>query len=274
MVFGDIKEGELQEAVVDGIRYAYATGETTASVIHDDSYQGLTAVTIPAEVVINGKTFSVTAIGHSAFKYSGNITSISLPEGLETIGDHAFVMGGFTEIKLPSTLQKIGKEAFWNCCMKTMIIPEGVKTIGDFAFANMYNLTQLDLPNSLTKTGYKLIFGCNQLKSVNSYITDPYAISSSTFISELNFVTETNTWVTTPSPATLYVPHGTKEKYEALSGWTTFANIKERPSEEETSIQSIRVPAENEKILDLSGRQMKALGKGVYITNGKKILVK
>ena len=41
MVFGDIKEGELQEAVVDGIRYAYATGETTASVIHDDSYQGL-----------------------------------------------------------------------------------------------------------------------------------------------------------------------------------------------------------------------------------------
>ncbi|MBR6171425.1 MAG: C10 family peptidase [Bacteroidaceae bacterium] len=272
--FGDIKEGELQEAVVDGIRYAYATGETTASVIHDDSYQELTAVTIPAEVVINGKTFSVTAIGHSAFKYSGNITSISLPEGLETIGDYAFVMGGFTEIKLPSTLQKIGKEAFWNCCMETMIIPEGVQTIGDFAFANMYNLTQLDLPNSLTKTGYKLIFGCNQLKSVNSYITDPYAISSSTFISELNFVTETNTWVITPSPATLYVPHGTKEKYEALSGWTTFANIKERPSEEETSIQSIRVPAENEKILDLSGRQMKALGKGVYITNGKKILVK
>lgn len=272
--FGVIEEGELLETVVDGIRYAYTTGGNTATVIHDDSYQELTAVTIPAEVVINGKTFSVTTIGRSAFNSCGNITSISLPEGLETIGDYAFVGCGFTEIKLPSTLQKIGKEAFWNCCMKTMIIPEGVKTIGDFAFANMYNLTQLDLPNSLTKTGYKLIFGCNQLKSVNSYITDPYAISSSTFISELNFVTETNTWVTTPSPATLYVPHGTKEKYEALSGWTTFANIKERPSEKETSIQSIRMKSGKDKIFDLSGRQMKALRKGVYITNGKKILVK
>lgn len=87
-------------------------------------------------------------------------------------------------------------------------------------------------------------------------------------------MTETNIWVTTPSPATLYVPHGTKEKYEALCGWTTFANIKERPSEEETSIQSIRVKAEKDKIFDMSGRQMKALRKGMYITNGKKILVK
>lgn len=41
-------------------------------------------------------------------------------------------------------------------------------------------------------------------------------------------------WELVPSQATLYVPFGTMEKYKALSGWTTFAGIKERPEEAET----------------------------------------
>lgn len=271
--FEDIEEGELQEAVVGGIRFAYATGGSTATVIHDDSYQELSTVTIPATVIISGKNYNVTAIGHSAFMYNSNITNVLLPEGLETIKDFAFVGVGFTEIKLPSTLKKIGQEAFWNCNAETMILPEGVKTIGDQVFNNMYNLTRLDLPKSLTKIGKELVLGCSNLNLVNSYMTDPYAIGSSTFASVRTFVTATDTWVYTPSPATLYVPYGTKEKYEALSGWTKFASIKERPKDE-TDIQSIRMKAENNKVFDLSGRQVKGHGKGVYITNGKKILVK
>lgn len=269
--FEAIEEGELQEAVVGGIRYAYATGGTTATVIYDDSYQELTTVTIPATVVINGKTYSVTAIGRLAFFNCIDITSVSLPEGLETIGKEAFRNTPFAVFKLPSTLKKIGQEAFVSNMMETMIIPEGVKTIGDNAFAYMRELTRLDLPKSLTKIGYELIQECNKLNSVNSYITDPYSVSSGTFIFDLSYVAATDTWVYTPSPATLYVPYGTKEKYEALSGWTKFASIKERPKDE-TAIQSIHVKEENGKVFDLSGRQVKGLGKGVYITNGKKIL--
>lgn len=73
MVFGDIKEGELQEAVVDGIRYAYATGETTASVIHDDSYQGLTAVTIPGAP--KASDFTTTAFLYYSFSSNKSVSS-------------------------------------------------------------------------------------------------------------------------------------------------------------------------------------------------------
>lgn len=269
-LFGIIEEGELREAVVDGIRYAYATGGTTATVIQDDSYQELTDANIAASLIIDGQIHKVTAIGNSAFLYCYNLSSVSLPDGLETIGKRAFIGAGFTDIKLPSTLKAIGDEAFWNTNVQTMIVPEGVETIGDQAFANMHSLTRLDLPESLTKMGVRLILGCEKLTSVNSSITDPYAISSYTFIFEQSLVTDS--WVLTPSPATLYVPIGTKVKYETLSGWTKFANITEGPKEDETGIHPIRTEAEKHKIFDLSGRQVKRPGKGVYITNGKPVI--
>ena len=41
-----------------------------------------------------------------------------------------------------------------------------------------------------------------------------------------------------------------------------------------TGINAIRMEAENGKVFDLNGRQIKTPGKGVYIINGKKVVVK
>lgn len=271
--FDVIEEGELVESVVDGIRYAYATGGTTATVVRDDSYQELTEVTIPATVVINGKTLQVTAIGNSAFESCGNLLKITLPEGLERIGNNAFTMAGLSNIALPSSLKTIGKGAFWNCQIQTMVVPEGVTTIGESAFVNMYNLVKLELPKSLKKIGLRLIMGCGNLTTVISHITNPYAISNLTFVDTEKY--EADSWVHTPSPATLYVPKGELTAYQALAGWTCFAEIKEM--EENTRIEHISNVVSHDAVhYDLTGKTISPTAKGLHVVklgNNKSVKV-
>ncbi|MBR2231372.1 MAG: C10 family peptidase, partial [Prevotella sp.] len=224
--FAGIEEGELLEATVGGLRYYYSTGNGKATVIQDDSYQELTEVSIPATVSIDGKSYRVIAIGSSAFDNCWQLQSLTLSEGLESIGDRALSSLNITELILPSTLKAIGEQAFsYSSSIKTLTIPEGVTTIGNYAFAYMYGLTKLELPNSLKEIGDRVIQGCSRLEAVVSHITNPYAVSDYTFTTS-RWNEQAQQYDLTPSPATLYVPVGTKAQYEALAGWKWFAGIE------------------------------------------------
>lgn len=261
-VFDVIEEGELVEAVVDGIRYAYATGGSTATVVKDISYGELTEVTIPSTVVIDGKNLQVTAIGNGAFDNCWNLQIIALPEGLESIGKRALAGTGLADITIPGSVKYIGKEAFANSPIKILTVPEGVTSIDESAFANMYNLVQLELPKSLNTIGVKLIAGCGNLTSVKCNITDPYAISNQTFVEGVSFVVDR--WVLTPSKATLYVPQGELSAYQALSGWNYFAEIKEfDPTTTITSINN--VDGKDAVHYDMTGKVVSPTAKGLHI---------
>lgn len=76
--------------------------------------------------------------------------------------------------------------------------------------------------------------------------------------------------------ATLYVPTGTKAAYQVANGWKKFTNIVEM---EFTGIDEVvdEVKGENSKVkdvYDLSGRKVTNPTKGIYIVNGKKVLLK
>ena len=270
-VFDAIQEGDLMEAVVDGIRYVYATGESTATVAKDERYQELTAIAIPASVVIGGKTKQVKAIGSSAFDNCWKLSAITLPEGIEAIGNRALAGTGLSGITIPGSVRTIGKEAFNAAQITTLTIPEGVTSIEEKAFYNMYNLTKLELPNSLTNIGLKLIMGCNNLTSVLSHITPPYPINYLTFVSTEKF--ESGAWVHTPSTATLYVPKGELAAYQALAGWNCFAEIKEM---DKTGIADITAIAPHNAVhYDLSGKVVNPTAKGLHIVKyGNKKSVK
>ena len=227
--FAGIEEGEVAESVVNGLRYFYSTGGTTATVIQDDSYQSLTEVTIPATVGIGSKTYDVTAIGNEAFFDCRNLATVVLPEGLIAIGNNAFNNISVSEIILPSTLKTISAGAFQNCWnVTTLVVPNGVETIGDYAFSYMYGLTRLELPASLKRVGKYVIRFDTQLTSVISRISDPSQVSveDNSFFSE-QYNESTEQWEIGPSQATLYVPVGTKSNYEAIAAWTQFAGIEE-----------------------------------------------
>ena len=197
-------------------------------VIQDESYNNLTEVIIPAIVNIDEKPYQVTTIGESTFYNCFRMKSISLPETIEDIDDSAFKFSALSEITLPKSLKTIGKQFFFGCrYIKTIIIPSGVKTIGNGAFRNMEKLEKLELPETLKNISPGLINNNGTIKSVVSHIKEPFMIDNSTFVYEEKWNSETHKYDYTPSPATLYVPAGTKAKYEALSGWTMFADIVE-----------------------------------------------
>ena len=99
----------IVEATIDGIRY-YLYGETNeASVIWND-YTG--TIDIPASVTYGDKTYTVTAVNPWGF-VGCSAVSITLPEGMTTIGDGAFNgCYALTTVTLPSTLTSVGSLLF------------------------------------------------------------------------------------------------------------------------------------------------------------------
>ena len=74
---------------VGGIYYNYLDVQGTVEVtISPDRYSG--NVTIPATVTHDGSTYSVTAIGYYAFSDCRNLTGVTIPNSVITIGSHAF----------------------------------------------------------------------------------------------------------------------------------------------------------------------------------------
>lgn len=109
---------------VDGITYQFNANQTASVINGTTPYSG--NVVIPATFEYGGKTYQVTGIGDNTFDDCSDLTSISLPEGLLTIG-HAFgYCTGLTSLTLPRTLTSIGWNAFRNCTNLTEIVCKAV----------------------------------------------------------------------------------------------------------------------------------------------------
>ena len=80
---------------VDGIYYKILSEEDkTVEVTHrEDDYLNedySNDIVIPANVTYNGTTYSVTTIGNDAFSWYVELTSITIPNSVKTIGTYAF----------------------------------------------------------------------------------------------------------------------------------------------------------------------------------------
>jgi len=78
---------DVEESVVDGIKYRFDTIYKVASVI-SNNYKG--SVTIPSEVEYNGRQYVVKYIRKKAFSECFSLSSVSIPESVTSIGDSAF----------------------------------------------------------------------------------------------------------------------------------------------------------------------------------------
>lgn len=110
----------------------------------------------------------VTSIGDHAFSRDDSVTSVILPNSVTNIGNEAFWMcGSLTSINIPNGVTSIGEKAFSNCSRLTSInLPDNVTDIEDGAFEWCYNLTSIDIPDGVTSIGNKVFEMCNGLISV------------------------------------------------------------------------------------------------------------
>ena len=118
------------------------------TVTFTDSYEGCTTlktVSFPS---------SLTHIGERVFKETG-LTSVVLPEGLETIGKSLFEeCESLESISFPSTLETIPEE-FCNSCsaLTTLTFAEGLKYIEGDTFNECPLLEEITFPDSLETIG-------------------------------------------------------------------------------------------------------------------------
>lgn len=114
---------------------------------------------------------SVTHIGYVAF-CSKNLTSVILPSSLQVIADGGVGCGGafrgnsqLTTITIPNSVVSIGSHAFYDNSLTSVTIGSSVTGIGDNAF-NYNDLTTVTIPNSVNDIGYRA-FASNNLSSLS-----------------------------------------------------------------------------------------------------------
>ena len=115
-------------------------------------------------VVITGGS----AIPAYAFARCSNLTSVTLPSSIESIGENAFEnCVSLVNINIHDNIKSIGDWAF-NACksLKNVIIGNGVTDIGDHAFANCKNVETVTIGNSVRNIGSAAFDNCESLTSV------------------------------------------------------------------------------------------------------------
>ena len=78
--------------------------------------------------------------------------SYSVPQGVTTIGTHAFLDSRLTSVNLPSTLTTIDGYAFQNAQLNTIALPASLASLGSYAFASCTNLTSVVFAGNLPTT--------------------------------------------------------------------------------------------------------------------------
>ena len=101
-------------------------------------------VTIPTTVIIKDDTKPVTKINAEVFCQRSDVTSVTLPEGLQYIGNKAFYGTGITSLSLPNSITGLGDMALASCPALTSInIGTGAPTVSSNAFINCPNLATI-----------------------------------------------------------------------------------------------------------------------------------
>ena len=235
---------------LEGIWYELVGNE--AKVVKEKSgegnYSGLTGtVTIPKDIVVNNKYYTVSSIEVGAFQYAPfkeldircqvsilpegccfampNLTFVSLPNTLVKIDDDAFNVctklkdinrhdyGTFDGSEFPS-LTTIGKNAFFKCAMRNAYLTGSITTIGESAFQNCTQLERLDIGEKVKTIGKYAFSGCTKINILSDDASVPQPFTTGMLEGVRKDITIT-------------VPYNSLNAYKTAGGWKDYKFIGE-----------------------------------------------
>ena len=169
---------EKEQFEVDGIMYTI--DDTNAKVLKNE-YKG--DIVIPSEIIYGGKTYRVTSIGDEAFSDCSGLNSVTIPDSMTIIGSWAFfgctnltsviisdleAWCKITFVRHGSNPLHYAQHLFLNGTEITELeIPNSVTIIGNYSFTDCIGLKSVTIPNSVKRIGDNAFFGCNNLTAIH-----------------------------------------------------------------------------------------------------------
>jgi hypothetical protein len=140
---------EMEDAVeeIDEVRYFLDKKSKTAEVDKATNIF-ITKVDIPATITHKGEEYTVTKIMDSAFAGLFNLTSLTIPNGVTSIGHSAFMGCNFKEVTIPASVKVIFPNAFYQCARLERVIvqAETPPVLYEYVFSD-YNIA-LKVPDA------------------------------------------------------------------------------------------------------------------------------
>ena len=250
---------ELEELVIPN----------TVKVIGDEVFAGteMNLGSIYPKVVIFPE--EVESIGTGLFAWRERGWQMSLPGNITEVPKNTFYRGLLKEWKnLPESVEVIGPSAFYGNCFESISLPNGLKEIWSGAFERCNDLKSVTIPASVTFIGR---YAFSQASDYwGSDVKEECGLETMRVLSlpfdcELKFTKKT----------VLIVPAGTKELFRKAWNVSPETEIKEDPD----VVVGINIPTTNtskaDNYFNLQGQRLEsAPRKGVYIQNGKKVVMK
>ena len=179
------------------------------------------------------------------FSMCNALKEVSIPNGVRRIANNAFMMcTNLKDISLPATLESIGKDVFCDCVAEEIVLPCNLKSLGEGSL-QIYTLGAVYCASEMPPLCEIGQFG-------------PFA----------------EEWI---SDTLLYVPVGTKEKYQSQWQWNLFKEIIETDNFPSSGIDCVAIGGKEQDnvIYDLFGNKVSEPRKGnIYILSGKKVIIK
>ena len=173
------------------------------------------------------------------------------------------------KVEIPATVNglpvtEVDRLAMYACYyLKELVIGDNVKKCGHEAFGASINLCNVTLPVGDVGLKYKWVFNCDRgIREIHCRSSIPYVVDEGIFNGAVDY-----------DKCILYVPVGTKQAYRNAEVWKYFTHIVE----ENVSTSIFNINVEKKGVwYTLQGVKLFAKPNipGVYIHNGKKIIVR
>lgn len=264
------------------VRYSYALAPRVETAYQVPQIEG-NNITFPEE-----GTYMLVAIQDGNNEYAAatdtlDVCAISDDEGLMYIdgiyykytddGSALKVVRGYNpyrgKVEIPATVNglpvtEVDGLAMYACYyLKELVIGDNVKKCGHEAFGASINLCNVTLPVADVEFTHNWMFNCDRgIREIHCRSSIPYVVDEGIFNGAVDY-----------DKCILYVPVGTKQSYANSEVWKYFTHIVEENVS--TSISNINV---EKKSVWYTLQGVKLFVKpnipGVYIHNGKKIIVR
>ncbi len=101
----------------------------------------------------------VTTIGNYSFHSLWDVTSVSIPYGINSIGEHAFVGTGMPQINIPDCVTFLGADAFASTGLVSVTVPGSITHISDRAFHGCDFLETVEILEGVETIGAEAFAG-------------------------------------------------------------------------------------------------------------------